>query len=46
MKKLRDELAARISNGETGLTIKFFKGTPKIVPISNMKQANSQNFLN
>jgi hypothetical protein len=46
MKKLRDELAARISNGEAGLTIKFFKGTPKIVPISNIKQTNSQHFLN
>jgi len=46
MKKLRDELAARISNGETGLTIKFFKDTPKIVPISIVKPDSSQNFLN
>lgn len=46
MKKLHDELAACISNDETGLTIKFFKDIPKIVPISIAKQASSQNFLN
>jgi hypothetical protein len=46
MKKLRDELTVRNSNGEAGLTIKFFKGTPKIVSLSHTKQNNSQNFLN
>ncbi|KAL4118938.1 hypothetical protein QTP88_011816 [Uroleucon formosanum] len=30
MRKLREELAARSSNGETGLTIKLIKGVPRI----------------
>ncbi|KAL5239425.1 hypothetical protein ACI65C_006835 [Semiaphis heraclei] len=33
MKKLREELASRTNNGETGLTIKFQRGVPKIIKI-------------
>lgn len=47
MKKLREELASRTNNGETGLTIKFQRGVPKIIKImgaSNSQSQNSQNF--
>lgn len=47
MKKLREELASRTSDGETGLTIKFQRGVPKIVKITsapNTQPQNSKNF--
>lgn len=44
MRKLRDEMATSDSNGESSFTIKFFKGTPKIVPLSYKNQVDSQFF--
>jgi len=46
MKKLRDELAARSSNGETGLIIKFIKGVPRIVKNLEGSTSKPQDFLN
>ncbi|KAL4127533.1 hypothetical protein QTP88_011704 [Uroleucon formosanum] len=45
MRKLREELAARSSNGETGLTIKFIKGVPRIVKNAEVSNSKPQNFL-
>jgi hypothetical protein len=47
MKKLREELASRINDVETELTIKFQRRVPKIVKITsapNTQSQNSQNF--
>lgn len=46
MKKLREELAVRIKNGHSNLTIKFIKGTPKIVEATLKTNSQSQHFLN
>lgn len=43
MKRLRDELALRSSNGEDELIIKFVKGVPKIVKKSEFVRNFSQN---
>lgn len=42
MKKLRENLASRFSNGENGLTIKFIEGVPKIVSKSDFVVNSSQ----
>lgn len=46
MKSLKEELMTRTKNGEAGLTIKFIKGTPKIViaNIASNTLNNSHNF--
>jgi hypothetical protein len=46
MKKLRKELAARLSNGETGLIIKFIKGVPRIIKNLEGSTSKPQDFLN
>jgi hypothetical protein len=45
MRKLREKLAARSSNGETGLTIKFIKGVPRIVKNAEISNSKPQDFL-
>lgn len=47
MKSLKEELVLRSNNGESGLTIKFIKGIPKIVNIASVSktQNNNQHFL-
>lgn len=45
MKKLREELALRTKNGHSNLTIKFIKGTPKIVELADTRNNQSQHFL-
>ncbi|KAL4104571.1 hypothetical protein QTP88_019866 [Uroleucon formosanum] len=45
MRKLHEELAACSSNGETGLTIKFIKGVPRIVKNSEVSNSKPQDFL-
>lgn len=45
MKSLKEELMTRTKNGEAGLTIKFIKGTPKIV-IANIASTTLNNSLN
>lgn len=46
MRKLREELAARSSNGETGLIIKFIKGVPRNVKNAEVSTSKPQDFLN
>lgn len=45
MKKLRDELESRRSNGENNLIIKYIRGTPTIVTKENRFNARTSNFL-
>jgi len=45
MKKLREELAARLSNGKTDLIIKFIKGVPRIVKNAEVSTSQPQDFL-
>ena len=47
MNKLREEQASLTNDGETGLTIQFKRGVPKVVKIigaSNTQSQNSQNY--
>lgn len=45
MKKLRDELNSRRTNGEIDLIIKYIRGTPTIVTKDNRYNARAGNFL-
>lgn len=45
MKKLRDELESRRTNGEIYLIIKYIRGTPTIVTKDNRSNARAGNFL-
>lgn len=46
LKTLKEELQQRIRNGETNLTIKYIKGTPKIITKSTPKNSNPTSNLN
>jgi len=44
MKKLRDELESRRTNGEIDLIIKYIRGTPTIATKDNRSNARAGNF--
>lgn len=45
MKKLKNELETRRTNGEIDLIIKYIRGTPTIVTKDNRSDARAGNFF-